>query len=714
MSRSARRLAVFGLAGTLLAVAVFIHRTELVPRSNSGDAALREALPVDADSDEALLVAPPRHVEPRAPAAAAPTPIDGDSRWMIVRGRVLDDEGRPVVGAMVEGVHGVLGADGNIVHPPPVSTGPDGSFVVRNEPDDLAEVTISHAQYRPWYGRWSARDEAVIRLEREDRPYVHLRFRGDVPPDGTICVALAAGDGDVSLVDEHPIRCEVRGGVAVLPERLEPDTWRVLVRSDTGAAGLAMLRVPSGPDVVEMPFDLRPPRRLTVRVVDARGAPAGDVLVNARNCMRRPSSREWKTLFNALAKTDVITGIASLEVPEVPAIYVGLPGLRGTSHAVPDGAAEVRLVVPPDLSLSGRVIGLVPPDPEDTRGCLAWKGLSCDWNPPEKEPPRIECVEHGEGLDRLGWTQAADDGRFTLYPRGGAWPEGVMLRAIVGLRRGPWTSVVLREGIPPTDVVVVAPSEGGSIEGTVRDPGGQPVAGASVGFAAGVSPLEYFEILAQSDERGCFVARGVPPGEWAVRADAAGVRSAVGRARTGGDPVVLVVPRPGKVVGRIMSRWRPSYPLFAYVALVEGDGSPHPARYVVGSPSDDFTIEGVRPGRARVFVRTPREAGISAAFDLESGGTADAGVIALVPGAVIEGRLVTPVGTSNANLPVVVWDPRVGNRLTVCTDLAGRFRAQGLWAGTWSVGPAPLDAPEDGTSVTVEMGHTHEVTVTVP
>lgn len=131
MSRSARRLAVFGLAGTLLAVWAWNDGTKVVPGSPSGEPAAREAQPTDADAGDVQLAASARRIAPPARGTAAPTDSGVEPGVnMDVHGRVLDETGRPVAGAQIwEG----WAVDART---PFVATAGDGSFTLRVGSDD--------------------------------------------------------------------------------------------------------------------------------------------------------------------------------------------------------------------------------------------------------------------------------------------------------------------------------------------------------------------------------------------------------------------------------------------------------------------------------------------------------------------------------------------------------------------------------------------------
>jgi protocatechuate 3,4-dioxygenase beta subunit len=712
MSRSARRLAVFGLAGSLLAVWAWNDGTKVVPESHSGDTATREARPADADAGDVQLAASARRVVPTARGAATvrTAVLDEDGSNMYVSGRVLDETGRPVAGAEIRGEMG----DDSGLHPtPPVATAADGSFTVRIVNDDCATITVTHPAFRPWTGTWSARHEAVVRLVREDRSRVRFRFTGHVPLDGQVRVLAERGGARPNSRSEEGVRCVVRGGVAELPEPLVPDTWTFLVLADAGASGFETLRVTAGPGVLEVPFELRPKRQLRVRVVDASGAPAGDVKVylNGPESIRNP----WRGMPDDEATTSA-DGVAQLECVDLPPLTVHIAGFRDGVQVVQPGADEIRFVALPLLRITGRVNGLPVPDETGAVPRSLFSGGYGEQNPLDPDAPWVECRGEGDLASHLvGWTIAARDGRFVLNLSDRTIPDRVRVRAFAGPRYGPWTEVTLDERNPDREVEVASPPRAETLEGVVRDSDGRPFPNVCVEIEAELSNERRWFGAARTDAEGRFVVRGVSEGEWALRASLCeGVRSAPIRARTGVGPVALVLSRPGKLSGTLVSQWRPLPPGWDVIALSEGEGGLLSARTGGMSSSDDFTIGGVQPGRIRLFVRAGHEAGVSAPFDLAPGGSADAGAIRLEPGAVLEGRTISRSGAPRANLSLVVCDPRSDYRRAVSTDLLGRFRVEGLWEGRWTVGAAPLADPEEGTAVVVEMGHTHEVTVTVP
>ncbi|HVG93987.1 MAG TPA: hypothetical protein VND21_06035, partial [Planctomycetota bacterium] len=396
MSKSARRLAVFGLAGTLLAVWAWNDGTKVVPGSPSGEPAAREAQPPDAGVEPMHLAAssrpaaPPRQGVPRAwDAAAAGLSPDDDRSNMNVRGRVFDEAGRPVVEAQVRGEWDV---DSEIVPTPPVSTAVDGSFMLRVVNDDCASIAVTHPAFRPWAGTWSARHEAVVRLVREDRSRVRLRFTGHVPADGNVSIISALGRTQPHARREEGVRCAVRGGVAELPEPLVPDTWTLLVLADAGASGFETFRVTPGPGILEVPFELRPKRQLRIRVVDASGAPAADVKVY----LDGPESRShlWGGTSDDEATTSA-DGVAQLECVDLPPLTVHIAGFRDEMQVVPPGADEIRFVALPLLTITGRVTGLPAPEPTRAgRRSSVFDGHDPD--PLDPDAPWVECRGDGD------------------------------------------------------------------------------------------------------------------------------------------------------------------------------------------------------------------------------------------------------------------------------------------------------------------------------
>ncbi len=199
-------------------------------------------------------------------------------------------------------------------------------------------------------------------------------------------------------------------------------------------------------------------------------------------------------------------------------------------------------------------------------------------------------------------------------------------------------------------VVAVRRAEG--LTGVVRDPSGLPVRGAAVVLL----PLDAADVrgrpAAFSDENGQFVVPSRLPAEpFAVRASHPQYGpSAVVAVRDGGvAPVELVLTSPGGIAGRVVSA-ATGAPVTTFEVWIVGyqaaaDSRPQPGggfgRRLVRDPAGEFVFEPLAPGVYRLEVRAPghtsQEAG---GLVVQAGARADAGVIALLAGARIVGRVV--------------------------------------------------------------------------
>ena len=258
----------------------------------------------------------------------------------------------------------------------------------------------------------------------------------------------------------------------------------------------------------------------------------------------------------------------------------------------------------------------------------------------------------------------------------------------------------------PVEPVHLVLSKGRRVLGSVVDTGGNPVAEAQISLLWPLDPsdfrsgLEVPAAAAATDGRGGFALPAIGPGEYEVRvnhADYADRPPSLIDVPAGGSDFDLgdltlaaggaihgtVTGPDGEPVGRatIQAYERDRYEFPARTTTTDADG-----RFRLYGFSSDLADLGVQatgyPVHVQPNVRVDH---------------ADPVLIALRPGASIDGRVLDNGGNGVHGVPVFLWvepdfssnvDPRLWDAVDMfpeqVTDKDGRFRYDGLAAGTWS------------------------------
>ncbi|MEZ5989327.1 MAG: carboxypeptidase regulatory-like domain-containing protein [Planctomycetota bacterium] len=460
-------------------------------------------------------------------------------RGFAVSGRVVDEDGAPVPGAMV-----TASPRGGGQEP----CGEDGGFVLRGL-DPAAEVLrlrASAPDLQPGLLVWrqgQARDGLELRLERGlvlrgrvvdalDRPVPGAWIM--VAPALSNSVEWAAGSGEDGRFELHRLP---PGELEVLVQRFDDAEggfapW--FTRLDAARAAGAELRV-----------ELSRSGMIRGRVVDELGRPVEgasvgyDVgLVSVR--------RTWPTgADGAFAVDRVPTGRVLLRGSKEG--YCDADGVYATS-----GRADVELVLARRAGFRGRVVDAATGaavrdfrvrvlDPELRPGEVAAAGLWSQW------------VEEGLRVQD-------DEGRFT------SGDEALRAGSVVGLlvtAEGYAPARIARHRceVEPAELVVELREAGHAVLRLVAEADGRPLAGARVRRFAAYQPLRlsrhekpWGSGFATADERGRVRFDGVGDEDWYVLVE----HPAVGRRIHGpcrpvaGDELVLRLARAGSVTGRVL------------------------------------------------------------------------------------------------------------------------------------------------------------------
>jgi Carboxypeptidase regulatory-like domain len=452
--------------------------------------------------------------------------------------------------------------------------------------------------------------------------------------------------------------------------------WEV----EVAAAGHLPLRLRPLPvaEPVELP-PVRLPRAETARVEvrTAEGGPAAGAWVLAESASedlwREAVAHGWRPAPR-LGRTD---GQGRLTLPRAPGeelrVSVSLPGAEaGSAPVAGRGGAEIRVVLP--AGRSRRPLGVCSDDGRPVAGVVLLAGEPA-WPVGETGPDGLLAldVDAGKPLELLLFAADGRRGSATLTPPA-LEPAG--------------TPVDPRASVAP--VWLVLPRRA-PLPGRVTDPAGKSVPGAVVW------PRHDPGTAVRSDAEGRFELTAAPFPRYALQAEAAGflrgtLQVAAGERPAGVavPPVRLVLGRRRPVIGQVVGPDGRPIPEAEVAALAEGgaaprSGAPGPrtastaadGRFaVLHAPAQRFAVEVTKPGYARLrwpeITAPPGE------------GPIDLGVLRLVPGAVVSGRVSDRAGAPIADAEVWLRGRRpAGARRAPAarTDPAGAFRLVDLRPG---------------------------------
>lgn len=433
--------------------------------------------------------------------------------------RVVDSEGRPVVGARVRGL-----SDGAVAGT--VVTGGDGSAVLSVAPGAIEVLAPGRVDAVRAGG---ASPEVVILPPARERSLEVLGAGGEPLAGAEVRLAddgwtVGTTDGRGRLVMggrfTEPVLLEVHGRpdrppgevheVILLPrvgdETAEPEAVRVPRAAAEGA--------PSGPLAVVLP----PGRAAFGRILDLEEQPlegATVVLTPARGGAGEPmelTTDPAGRFLGAAVAWDAFDLTADAD-GFAPAT------LRGMELPESSGPADLgSLLLQPGVAIDGRVI-----DPEG--GPVAGARLhfrEATGRPAPSERERL--------LEDEPAAVAGDDGRFVVDDLAPGRPVDLLASAEGFLPV--WTLAV---EAPPTDPLVITLEPAAQLSGRVVDQDDEPVVDASVTVTSTGSPEGTVGVVARrevgsrtapTDERGRFQVDGLAPGPTRVEAAAEGYLSA--------------------------------------------------------------------------------------------------------------------------------------------------------------------------------------------
>jgi hypothetical protein len=554
----------------------------------------------------------------------------------------------------------------------------DGRFSLQAPGPGMYRVVVRAA------GRMPMLRDLTPLLGDVELPAVELPVERGVPvrvvaPDGTAiggaALALRQGHGDVWLPERRrgwqPLRRTVSAGAdghAVVP--IAEGEERLLIGGGApGWWGATVAGVPG--EELELVLQPGVERRIEVR---REGRPAARAALWVTGPARQ-----------AVLADEAGVGLVTLPDGEPAEIWVEtVDGWRGRYGVRVEAPAEeaaplppLRLVLQPPSRLAGRVVGAEGGEP--VAGALVW-------------------LRSEEGSAVI----AAADGRF-VYPVAGS--EAVDLwAAAAGFERQHLT-LELDEWPRAGDGLVLPLPPHGVVAGTVLDPAGSPVPGATVllrrhrSREASWDPADPGVEAVEVDDEGRFRFADLPrQGSLRLRAAAPGRPPSELEARVGDAEVRLVLGHGGSLRARVRSSdggaiagasanlfaMRPGGAVAHYDHGVRLGGLPAEL-----AEDGALRLERVPAGTYELVVELPGHRPLTArGIEVAEGAETDLGTLELEPEAVLEGRVVDLEGrpVAGATLEVEQLEPFSGStrghrgRL-VEADEAGRFRVGGLSDG---------------------------------
>lgn len=282
--------------------------------------------------------------------------------------------------------------------------------------------------------------------------------------------------------------------------------------------------------------------------------------------------------------------------------------------------------------------------------------------------------------------------------RGRATTDGDGRFVLEGLERGPMTISVSHPDYEPADVDVdttrdveglrVALSRGGTLSGVVLHEDGSPVPKASVAAVAAGSDRFGGARSLTAGADGAFTFEGLPAGRYTVRAEAAGLTPAAAEnvvvaPGPPSPPVELRMSGGVTLSGSITGVKEADLPRFT-VRVVAGAGGL--GRSAPVDAAGRFEVKGLAPGPVTLMAGSGLFGGRSMArtIQIPEGVASYETVLEFPRGNVVEGT-VTRGGRPVAGASVIFQHAALRTSVTAVTDAAGSYTAEDLDDGTYNV-----------------------------
>lgn len=237
---------------------------------------------------------------------------------------------------------------------------------------------------------------------------------------------------------------------------------------------------------------------------------------------------------------------------------------------------------------------------------------------------------------------------------------------------------------------------GGSITGTVRGPGGTPVANIAVSTEGASSLLDVY-----SDENGTYTITGLQPGNHVVYARGNGLLvmqyynnatssndatpvSVVSGGTTSGIDFNLVVG--GTITGIVLANGSPLANASVSTQYGYATTDEYGIYTITGHPVGSYTVSASGNGWVRQYYNLVHSYQSATAVAVTSGGTTPNINFNLVAGGTISGTVKGPVGQPLPNIFVSASDTGgLGLGMSAASDADGTYTITGLLAGSYRV-----------------------------
>lgn len=626
----------------------------------------------------------PTRASTKAEAKAAPELrpafLDDDPVGSIVlEGQVIDEEGRPVAGALV-----------HLASAPSRETtsAEDGSFTFK----DLVPRRYALFARSP------------------DRVGGPMMVGLTESSDPVILIVRAGGGLEVSVVrsDDSPIA----GATVTLGASTE-------VNAQTNAEGIAILRnLPSGQRIV---YANAPGFSRTQSLVNV---PSSQVLGKQRLVLVPGvavsgvvEDHQGKPVADARVIAQEVGSFLATEDPRTDGIRTDKDG-RFTLSAVKSG--HVQLVAwHEEHAPSTSAMFQVSDSPIDDARVVMKQGALLSGVVTDavgETVPWVSVRVIGNSVNRQ--VIADDDGVFSLrgLPR-----ESLTLHAFSELASSEGLEVDLQDKSRAVELRLILNIEG-ILAGIVVDESGEPVAETQV-----TATPDFWEggdikqlrvrgaVTATTAGDGSFTIGGLPDSKYRVRASRDEGRFGGGwgqgvPAQTGDRNLRVVLATPGSITGTVVAS-DGSTPGIATASIGWGAGVP--------AMDGEFRLNDVVPGTYEVAIKGPGFADTFVAkVEVKAGTDVDLGNISVVKGRAVFGRITDASGQAVSNAEVVLarqllsdgknltpkdlggaLDTSLGLRRTRSDD-DGSYRLDGIGVGEWTLA---ADHPETGRSLGVKV-----------
>ena len=431
------------------------------------------------------------------------------------------------------------------------------------------------------------------------------------------------------------------------------------------------------------------------RVLDLEGLPLPGIRVR---CYAKDSGGDWVDIIGGTTRADGSYTIVGLPVPGTGKeirVFAIAPGFgQGCSPPLPGAPGSlvegVEIRIPRLVEVHGRV--------EDGKGLPVEVGLEAQWKLAPglssylgKIPDRAFVRVVGDATFR---TLLPERTPFVLRARADAI-EDALVEGVAPAHPGPGKPV------PASPPVVVRVNRGATLRGAVVDAAGRPVERGEIR----VEPSPPTDPRPSKDgslaHDGTFEIGGLAPGlyDLSVLVHPEFLQEVVLGATADGEPVRVVLRRPGGVVGRVLPPEDAPTGLLAEISVrALGPTRPLPPELTLRIPvGTDFRLGPLAPGPYSLdIVAGDRRLQVERIV-VEDGGAFPLGEVALEdPTGILQGT-VRVAGRPAAGVPVEVLRHLPGGRFESAARASsgpgGVFRVAGLLDGLHRIVVHPQDRP---------------------